>query len=257
MGIRIHKCIGYGVLDFKGDKDSRFKPHMFDYDYMEDKNISLKELDKWASDNWEECLGVCKTDLASGFRYDINDPKDKETLKKHMLGDLGIYPNINNISVSDGIVIPNDDYGKKNVLYLRPPSHENWERYDDIIDHCENGEGTLGNKDKAKVLKNSWCGIWPYSIGMVRFRGKAIEGSRGGRDYNQGSMGPSEYSQLTGRWSRKAPPIASGELLEDFQNNWRMHIPTELIIMLQYLDICVDLKTFLGELKPIIYEYWR
>lgn len=243
MGIRIHKSIGYGIMDFKGKKDSRFTTTIFG-DMWQDENPTVGDLFEWSEKNIEAIAEASKIDFDRGIenlstkekvKFYLT-PYSKEDLKKR-LKDFVIY---------------DEECGKKNVMLFQPFNSSHWSRYDNIIDYVESGKEPI---NRASVLKNAWSGIWPYSGGMVRFRGTPTIFNKS-EVYLSGKMDASTYSMLTGQWARKIKPYASKAMLKDLKQNWRCRIPTEITAMLLYFGLVKDVKTFINDLKPMVYTYW-
>jgi hypothetical protein len=227
MGIRIHKSIGYGITDWKREKDSRFTSKMFDDEWDEDLN--LKDLVKWVEnkDNLKLIMKAAKKE------------RHEPVIAKIQLKTFEKSPS----DVRSNIVY-HSEFGK--VILFQPfPHTEEWSRYDDLIDYYEAGIDTLSKVQQPKSLRS---GIHPYEGFLVRFRGKPLD--VGPNRYKQGRLDSFVFHHLL------EDPSTDKALVEDLKNNWRPSIPVSIHALLLYTGIVKDVASFVDELRPMIYTHW-
>lgn len=252
MGIRIHKVLGYGITDYKGKKDPRFSEAFKNYEWRESE-ITVEKLIEWLKANPKEMIDICSID---GGHMTAYYKQQKKTDAEIVASMLSIYDKSNlKIDIQD-CVTHQDEYGLKKVIVFQPFNElENWSHFDDMIDYEE--AGGLA-KNKVKLLKNSWSGLYPWSGNMYRFRGEPFKDYDGmdSSGYYKGIMSASQFSMLVGRWDKKTKPYGSSKMIEDLTSNWRCKIPAEIVAVLLRLGIVNDVKSFINELRPMIYTYW-
>lgn len=260
MGIRVHKCIGYGIknLKFKTRKsgvvitDPRIKWDVFKKKYEEASNLDVKSFIKFIKNNQndlEDFLG--KESFHVDLKFDIADLKDE-----------------NFWNLSD-CIISKEEFGLPNVFLIIHPGYSNrnspysWVRYDDSIDYIEESKFY---KQRNRVVDIGPFGIYPYNHGMKRFKAppkntynKAYLTSSSQVDENGYLlfMNNSHYSQLVGLWDKKIGPVAAGEFLEHLKNDWRAPLPNGVLLVLYWLKDCfTDFYSVINDFRPLMYVYW-
>ncbi len=248
MGIRIHKVMGYGITNFKGEKDPRFTPKFFDNEWQEDDS-TVEDLLKWALKNPKPILEAGGADF-SMLKYMLEKGYKESDIVKSEL--LAYTPEVRKQSLVSCVTYE-EEFGLKNVVVFQPYNMaKNWKRYDDDIDYAEASRIHVNNINK---LKDCWSGLYPHNANMYRFRGEPVAGWDD-EHYLKGVLGVSEYSIRVGYWDRKIKPIAPPDILKDLKENWRCSIPVEITANLLYLGIVKDVKSFINELRPMVYTYW-
>ena len=99
---------------------------------------------------------------------------------------------------------------------------------------------------------------------MIRYKGKCPSeyinpyGSSFKVKYERGMIDTQTYTYLCGLGHmHKFKPLAKGVLLEDLTNNWRPMVPVEIHAQLLLLGFVKDVPSFVDELRPMLYVYWR
>lgn len=234
MGIRVHKCIGYGLTDVKTDKkdqliDDRFDPLGYLYADFEDREAT------WTPEGW-----------VTYYKNHVECPWQTGFYKeKHYQGwDF------------DEIVIHETEYGLPNVLLLMPPlEHKSWRRYDDIIDYTEESARPRGQVNRFEVLN---AGIWPHTARYTDLRTNkpadrlahdfwfsvrsAIQASRRRRPVHMENA--RNYAERMGFAS-----VAEAEYF------LAPEVPEEIQLMCKFLCLFSDEDT-IYQLRPMIYVYW-
>lgn len=141
MGIRIHKILGYGLIDVEHGKhdiaDGRFTKKFI--------NSYKTYPDVWKFEDYKKWLQKF-SDFESRFEVASLQNLDSD---------------ISRCFVYDG------EYGDPNVFMVIPPAHRgNWYRYDDIIDYYEESVKN-GSVNWHKHLN---YGIYPYSSAFMDSR---------------------------------------------------------------------------------------
>ena len=276
MGIRVNKCIGYGVDNIvwkKKDKYSReLNDPRFDIDKQnnlwdnEDKwNLKAEDFLDWCDSHTKEILAVAGPDLL--MRANI-DPEEEikhqffllRTFTKEAEADSYCVKKISRRNVYDTYICQ-DEYGIGEVFHIAPVSSYNWNRYDDNIDWEEE---TRFQKQLNRYEWLGWNGIYPYNGVMIRCKGELPLSAQNMKNnyymekLEKGILNSQEYSMLIGDWDGKnQKPLAEKELLKDLKDNWRCRIPLEIHAQLLLLGFIKDVKSFVNELRPMLYVYWN
>jgi hypothetical protein len=227
MGIRIHKSIGYGITDWKREKDPRFTSKMFDDGWGDDLN--LKDLIKWVEDK-----DNLKLIMKAAKKERLDSLISKIQLKTFEKSPQDVNSNI----------IYHPESGP--VILFQPFPHTGtWSRYDDLIDYYEAGTDSRSKVQQPKSLRS---GIYPYEGYLVRFRGKPLDG--GSKKYKEGRLDSFVFHHLL------EDDETDKALVEDLKNNWRPSIPVSIHALLLYTGIVKDVASFVDELRPMIYTHW-
>lgn len=221
MGIRIHKCIGYGLVDVV-ENDSRINPIGYlggDVGWEEKEDIWTKE----------------------GFlRYYKNHSR------------IPIYSDfIRRYFQPYNSVIRDDEFGCDNVLLICPSWFRDWNRYDDIIDYVENG----GRIDNTWKILNG--GIYPYSGAYTDLR-TYKDASRFASEfwYNLNSIETSsKYNDVHRNLAEHHAKEMGFDSVDEAVTNIIPKVPDVIVMLCDWLNLFSNPITAL-ELKPILYVYW-
>jgi hypothetical protein len=249
MGIRLHKVLGYGLVDVKPDKhdilgDSRFNPDGYfgiDQELADEEDFTQelylqylknqKELFDKQCDNSEDSLDSqfeSAMDLAidSQFFYRLN-----ESGKKWSIHDCFAYQS---------------EYGMPNVMCVVPPCFcEAHNRYADDIDFYEERIKNPKEINYYNVLKH---GIYPYEgFYFDKNTGKDLHCDISGYFYVKESGRLDRAETLA-----KSFGFNSGKHLEE---SVKPVIPDPIKAICKFAKIFKDDKTIL-DLIPILYVYW-
>lgn len=142
MGIRIRRYLGYGITDFKGDSDPRFKKPLSEILEWHREEATLEEFEKYAEsvDKKDYFFGLAKTDE----RYD----------------------NFSQMLEYD------EEFGLSNVLLLMPLNHKDWCRVDDAIDYYE--DSLRGDDTGVPYVKMIDRPLYPWSSFVDKETGQNI-----------------------------------------------------------------------------------
>lgn len=258
MGIRVHKDLGYGIDNLKHGKksyemeDPRIDRKKFDDLHEQAFGMEGPELLKWMEKEKDALIEfhlkhhpVRKE--AEGFRdmdFKFLYHQLENQIKEKKLPDFG------------SSVVWDGEFGCPNVLLFVPPTCPDWRRYDDIIDYCEETYKKGGTTNRYEFIKCS--GIYPWSGRMFRFRdpkpGILKDDSK--KDELR-VMDATAYSQLIGWWDEKLKPVAQGDALKHFIEDYRPVLPIDVMVLLWYMkDAFKDVDSFVNELRPMIYVHW-
>jgi hypothetical protein len=262
MGIRVHKDLGYGVDNIKYKKE-KHSASMDDPRIDREKFCDLREK---ASDlEGAKLLRWVEKEKEGLLDFHIkHNPFRIENPKEHVEFDIKMIrhqfermaKDKKHTDLGRGIVYE-DEFGLPNVLLFTPITCPEWRRYDDIIDYCEEtykkDDGCVAN---YKFLRSS--GIYPWNGRMVRFRDpKPGVLKEGAKKDDLRFIDASTYSQLVGYWDPKLEPLAKGDALKHFQEDYRPAFPIDLMMLLWFMkDAFKDVDSFVNELRPMIYVHW-
>jgi hypothetical protein len=222
MGIRIHKTIGYAIIDLDGPDDNRLSKNiqkLMDYlDYTDYGNVNRFK------------SYLLKLPLSNEF-YDF----ERNLAIKSLDNKFNFYDHI----------IYNGEMGLKNVLLFIPFDCEHWKRYDNIIDYYEEI-----NNNMTTYIKEIKCGIYPYNSSYVD--------KLTGKPFNEKNSivhtivaNPDIYDKTT-----KIKDFPEGiNTIQDVLDRATPEIPITIVWLCKFLNIFKDEKT-INEMKPIIYTYW-
>jgi len=274
MGIRIKKTIGYAVKDVITDDwrmgdDPRFNKNFWNEDYSDvgdDEEPAMErysttrfpDFEKWVKSNYDLILDIAEKD----FRRQIVNDKEIEIKKEDKIREIDYPINWMKSEIKEkgegasdfwftDFCVHDFEFGLK-VMLFKPPSYKDWQRRDNIIDYCE---ANIDGNTEPYVKDLPASGIYPH-LGMIRFRDATSEVSEALAEKHR--LMPAEYSMLVGRWSRTMEPgIKRAADLQDLEENWRCQMPIEMIMAMAFINEgFTDLKSFLNELRPMLYVYW-
>lgn len=221
MGLRIHKMLGYGLVDIV-ESDPRI--------------------------NWDSPV----------FRYELDGNRYINWLDRFELKDLGVNPRL--YGDGPGLVKPDvqscfqfgtEDSGSPSVLCIRPLAWRDWYRFDDSIDYVEQTESEEGQRDTFQVLNH---GIYPHISYMDDRLGYQIKGSdahawQRAKNALKGNL-PDDTSVLD-----DLARLAGFESHQDALLHCRPHVPNEVRYLAAFSGVFTSAETH-TKLRPMIYTWW-
>lgn len=224
MGIRVHKILGYALLDVK-TKKHQFADSRFTKEFVKSADYGFEEKTQ------EKFIEFLK-------------PKDHFEAKmvRHYL------ENNKKWYAFDFIHYALECGSKKVVLFMEPTSKD-WRRHDDIIDYYQEN---CQPKTKVKRLSS----IYPY---IARYTDL-----RTGKTFNNNDpehYAAHFIAQYIGgfKWSLTEVEEKLKELdlksLEEFKEKIVNSVPESIRLFCQFLNVFNDPMT-VHYLKPILYTYW-
>lgn len=251
MGIRIHKVLGYGLVDVKTKSgkiiDKRFNPdcHLVDKTKEEDLGNSK-----------EKYLKYCEENLNN-----VSDSYDIKWEIKHL--------NDSNWDVYDSITYQSE-FGLPNVLCFTPAHYQkHWKRYDDILDMYQ--ESAITNKTRnycASRIDLIDGSIYPYIGTYIDKRTGSIV--KDGIDFIQINNFVLDRKkiqrkkrikdncaidlQMQNRLHEVALKLGF-ESEESAFENLRAKQPDSVVALFKCFEIFEDEST-IRDLIPILYTYW-
>jgi hypothetical protein len=265
MGIRVHKAIGYGLLDLNPDGDPRFDVTAY-YKRSNSEAAEVFEQDYKGFLAWLE---------VNGKRVEEVIVADRPYAKGHTRTDVFLVEE----GIKDAIkrkdywspgssVCYSDEGGLKNVLCIVPPEYfREWHRHDDTLDWTE--ESVMhGQRSRVETVP---MGIFPFSGTLVRVRPpknpalwdegrKFIHQSKHFDEHGPTILNGGEFNLLVGGWDPKMKPQAEPDLLEHLHADWRPMIPAGVLAMLIWLDdlgvLPNGVKAVTDDMRAMLYVYW-
>lgn len=261
MGVRIHKVLGYGLSNLSLD-DPRIDISLFKKKRNQAYEITPRRFMTWLKKKWDNILEIESDEL----KKSLEEVKSFSQIELWMLKEY--FKNHRDWTLGDCIIC------KDNVLLFVPltAAHNGicgWKRYDDIIDYMEE---TNDYKSENHIVNLTCTGIFPYEGLMIRYRDPEINtwkdyefflnlSGRCGIFYDgigfPNKMPGREYNMLVGKWDKNDKPIAKGMLLDHLKNDWRPYIPSEILVILLWLEDCLNFNGIKDSLRPMIFTYWE
>ena len=276
MGIRVNKCIGYGVSNViwqKVDKyryklnDPRFDLASYEgfWDREDEWYLNPSEFWQWCQDHIDELAEVMNpidfntrkgqstqdavlsslhmVEFAAQSMGAINAGRFSENMKRHNISDTHRF---------------GEEGGMREVFHISPFAQRDWRRHDETIDWCEE---TRFHEQTNRFESLGPFGIYPYMGSMVRYRGETLAEDQYPENYMYsrvvaGKMDNSDFSMMIGTWDKKQKPIVTGAALKDLQDNWRCSLPVDITAQLLLLGYIKDVQEFVNELRPMLYVHW-
>ena len=239
MGIRIHKILGWGLIDINNsiEEDERLNSESCE-DY--EKLNAIDEFLDWVKDNEKECEEIMKKVNGEEYKCSLIDITFLLQKKKDGTIDQSKMPDV---------LTYDSEFGNFSVMVFCPITSHNWYRYDDIIEYYE--ADCCADDGRVKILTHC-CGIWPYSTSMIHIPGSPKYGEKG----FPGSMLGGDYNGLIGVFSEGIEPILKEEKLDYYKKYYRPSIAPVLILHLYWLKIFTNFYETIQKLRPMIYTYW-
>ena len=230
MGIRIHKCVGYGVK-ISCSESGKICDSRLNFNGQEDFHVD--GFIDWWSNNHDLVVDYAKIDSFDDRESRVHCQILQQTLSRKKAWNASSI-----IHSPDGIL---------DLLLLIPPSCcKSWQRYDDVIDWIEETEN-CNQESRVQWLETS---PYPYEGFYVRFRNHAIS------SHINPKVSTCNYNKVIGKFDHRVPPEADGEMLQHFLCDWRPRIPIELIAYMLWTNILSDFNGILNNLRPCLYAYW-
>jgi hypothetical protein len=241
MGIRIHRMIGYGLIDLKCDRKGKISdPRIAPDSVLE---ADRKEFDHFNRENY---LKFCKKN-AKGWEFDLM--LEIDFLKKKANHWDWYYS-----------FCHQSEFGLPNVLCITPACCKDWKQYDNTIDYydaiVESRKSRKYMRNSVDVLEN---GIYPYISQYID--------RRDGRDLE--STFACAFWQMTNaqrdaKKRRKDASFYNGNQLaqkigfkdaEDALENMRPKQPDMIVNLCRFGKLFNDEST-IRDLVPMLYTYW-
>ena len=236
MGIRIHKCLGYGLTDVKTKKngaliDERFNELGYLHADCQDREAT------WTKEGW--------------ITY-FKNHADEDHVWHTSFYKEGRYKDWE----FDDQVVHRTEYGLRNVLLFIPPLYRDWQRCDNIIDYVEEAAKPKGQVNRYEVYD---LGIWPNTGVYTDLR----TNTRAGRTAHEFWSSVRSAKQARGK-KRKAEMLSYAHFkaekmgfadIEDAKKNLVPEVPEEIKLMCRFLCIFNDEDT-IYQLRPMLYIYW-
>jgi len=261
MGVRIHKILGYGLVDVKTENytlsDNRFRDNFLDDIFDNEYKYSEKSYLEFLENKLKEYK---KNPSKFDFReFDI-------TLEIGFIKRKNEEGKLSSLQTRNPVYSFNfqPEFGLDNVFSVIPYlENDKWYRYDDMIDYVEETE-IINSKDcpcknKITVFNN---GIFPYSgIFWDNRTGKRIEEGSSMIDFLQAKNVLSysrEKKQVDYYLATKK--IAIKELGFENQDDVLKYItpmvPWCLRFLVEFLNIFKDHEKTIRQFKPMLYTWW-
>lgn len=229
MGIRLHKFLGYGLVDVIED-DPRLNKKSWVFTYEEDP--TLKEYFQWLDT----------------LPYHVT----LDTLSRNMLEEM----ELKHRRPRDAFAWQ-PEFGLPNVLAIQPVSEAKWSRYDDTIDYTE--EVWLRGHDCEPRVEVVAGGLWPHLgymdkrtgevlkdgsiIPWVRFRNRKA-GEYAAEDAERIAHVEDELARMAG--------LADNQ---DAVENVIPLVPREIRDIIDFSGVFNDQDVW-TQLRPLLYTYW-
>lgn len=263
MGIRVHKIIGYGIVDLEHN-ESTMTDKRINWDIL--KNLCEKaekarggKFIKWYNNNFGNFSKLQAKKFHLGYDRLLRT-------KKFYVSSIGSFISDNkNWNLSECLV-HNDEYGFPNVIVFIPPIFsKQWKRYDDTIDWLEETQN-YGQQNRFQLLDRD---LYPYIDKMICFRNQKKnvwnklykdQPKIAGFVWDKKklvAMDRSEYNRLIGKWSPDTPAKAGKKLIKHLTEDWKPSLPKDLIAVLYWFKDCfVDIENIIDSIYPVLYVYW-
>lgn len=220
MGIRIHKCLGYGLTDVQGDDDPRFSKNL--YDLLEEIYETPIEEVFSRVDRLERGIQAC---VGTTFKYRKSFIREGQEYASFMTYD--------------------SEFGEENVVVFTPILFPNWQRYDDIIDYMD-ASGGEGAVNKVRVFDHN---IYPFSNEMDKRNGKTVRTNIAHAAKSHHAPDSPFPEQL---YVRDGARYATwGEAAE----NSVPEVPLDITLLCRAFNVFRADTTIL-QLRPMLYTYW-
>jgi hypothetical protein len=222
MGIRIHKCIGYGII---GDVTGFFRAN----ENEDDEN------------HYNPLAVVPDTEDTSELKDAVTDPKF-QAFYADLKGDpdtsVHRFRTYDSFDVSKCMVSACDGDPEGMIFYM----HKDWYRYDDIIDYIE-------TDSSVHEFKYTQQGIYPYNSPMICNK-DCPSGKKGERKEM------SDYKMDIGTWDDDVEAHAKGKVLDSLKAHWRYTVPPSLILAIYLDDNIIKKRQLIMSLQPCKATWW-
>ena len=233
MGIRIHKKIGYGLIDVQADDES-----------INDDRFNLKTgyfgLDMEKRENKYTFKGFIKY---LQKQHDIEKNSDGFSMLTFELSSF----KMNKFSSFRDILTYESEYASPNVILFQPPIKD-WTRWDEIIDYMEHDGEDTG--PLTRVFKRP---IYPYEMWINSDTGETQFEHKGKKYHYLHVRQAINFGFDT--YDDAAIKSMGFESMEEANLKVVPGIPEVVAHLCKYLKVFKDDKT-IYQLKPLVYTYW-
>ncbi len=241
MGIRIHKVLGYGLIDIKTTgkyketlADDRFNPNGYFAASIYDREETFTDV---GFDSYLEANKEHPDDIMNDL-YILRHLREQETLQPR---GRPLCAGISNRIIYD------TEGGLPNVMVFQPPVFGNdWSRYDDIIDYYDPQQSEDGGCATGYTLIDR--AIYPFES-----------------FWDTRETPPKMLTGNDWHWyidAKNSPRMVDSALKKlGFKTEEEMRrciapvVPKEVIALLKYCKVFTNDET-ITELRPMIYWYW-
>lgn len=222
MGIRVHKMMGYGLIDVS-EEDVRLNREspLFDYELGGQDN-----LDRYFA--W----------LAERDRFDVAKSLEGEPGRRHS-------------TVQECIEWGTVDGGMANVLCIRPLAWNDWYRYDDAIDYAEQTYLQDEQRDSVQVIDYA---LYPHSSYMDSRTGERVGGGKVDIHFWMNARRGDDRTKALGTLDELAR-LGGFESHADAEAHCVPLVPDEVRWLAEFAEVFTDPSTVLS-LRPMIYTWW-
>lgn len=253
MGIRVHKMIGYGLVDIKVDGYTCIDPR-----------INMQGI----ITNWEDPFESAQSYfdyLQSIEAAEKHKPARERKFLAHL--DMSILRTASKVSEErlrlydpKSAVVWKPEYGMASVLCIRPVASLDWLRYDEMIDWCEETEFSPGGKSQRNWMKFLQGGIFPFNGRYMDSRDgsslpmdAALEYVRMTHYADQWGVTDSELRDQARDLLVKRLPFDS---LEECEAHFAPYVPQEIRSLCEWGNAFTD-PNVVFQLRPMMYVYWE
>lgn len=249
MGIRIHKVLGYALIDLEVHlgrsivTDRRVNP----------ESVALANLFGKTED--PDKVGT----IADFVNYVRNKDSDREHRSSLVFLEGQMRNDPKNVAKEiSNCIVYDMEFGTPEVLLIMPLSeYGNWRRYDDIIDYMQAGYEDTASINSIKVLDR---GIWPWEGWVNQSTGSRLDPShlfvyRRFRDgLDKGAYTGQDRQDVKNNLNSISKKMGFKDY-QDANENLGPQVPDEVIMLCDFLELFKDPMTAY-KLKPVIYTYW-
>ena len=238
MGIRLHKTMGYGLINVQNDNghiaDERFDSEGYMMASWEDKD------DKWTLDGFYQFLKNKAKSLETIDQWDVSFEAQSVRQLMEEKNNFDFY----------SCFIHQSEYGLPEVFMCIPICQvDRWHRRDDALDYIEeNHNDRPRHEDYYRVLD---YGLYPWTA--------SFWDKRDGRELNPSYarialdiIDSGDQDKLNNKALKKELGFNSAE---EVKENIRPAVPNAAKYLLEYCRIFKDMDT-MYELQPISYTFW-
>jgi len=234
MGIRIHKVLGYGLVDLKTKEVDKYGTREVD-----DPRFNPNG---WWHTDWSEREDRWTTE---GFKQHCQRLVDESDPYEHFALALMLQRDFEESHFRDihYCVSYENEGGLPDVVTFTPFTDNRWTRYDDTIDYYDAG---IGIEPSVKVLD---VPLYPYD-GYINNE----TGERADRTIEQLIY---LYRNAAGEDKFDLQLVALEKLGCELHwtEKYNVVIPEVLVEFFRYTEMFTDEKT-IWQLQPMIYTYW-
>lgn len=234
MGIRINKCLGYGLTDLTGHDDRRFTESIYD--------ISERAFDLTLEDFFKYCQ--VNNGLSNYFNL---------TFAEMIFMSKGHDERLKTSNLNNWIIY--DDECEANTVVFIPPGHDDWHRHDDIIDYVESSY--LSKEGPQNEVIDLTVGIYPFnSLYMDSRNGCRVTTIPVYLDFIRATEKLPDDKPLPDDWLNGIPPhYFPFKTIGEIRKYYRPIVPIDITLFCRFMNVFRDDNT-LKYLRPLMYTYW-